>query len=42
VLVRPDGHVCFRAATAVADPQRSLEAALSVALCAAAPAPIEA
>jgi 2,4-dichlorophenol 6-monooxygenase len=32
VLVRPDGHVAYRAATAVDDPQAALDAALRVAL----------
>jgi 2,4-dichlorophenol 6-monooxygenase len=42
VLLRPDAHVCFRAATAAGDPQAALDAALGTALNAGAPAPARA
>jgi 2,4-dichlorophenol 6-monooxygenase len=40
ILVRPDGHVAFRAATGATDAHAALEAALDVALAAAAPPPL--
>jgi 2,4-dichlorophenol 6-monooxygenase len=39
ILVRPDGHVAFRAATGADDARAALEAALDIALAAAAPPP---
>ena len=39
LLVRPDGHVAYRAATAVDDPRDALERAVAVAVGQSAPAP---